>query len=63
MGLFSFLLDDDKKKDNDDLIDVEGKALGLTKEEIEECKRDKITPQEWLKENDIENYHDQDLDD
>ena len=57
MGLFDFL-----NKDKIDLDQEVGKSLGLTEEEIEEAKSCGISPEEWLEENDPENYEDQELD-
>ena len=60
MGLFSeifksFVLDSESPKDkekriNDKLFMDEAKAYGLTKEEIEFCKKSGITPEEWVEE-------------
>ena len=57
MGLFDFL-----DKEETDLDREVGIALGLTEEEIEEAKSCGISPEEWLEENDPENYEDQELD-
>ncbi len=62
MSLFDFLLNDNKKDYNEDLFLEEAKSLGLTKEEIDDCKKSGLTPTEWLEENEPENYHEQDLD-
>ena len=43
------------KRIKDKLFKQEAKNLGLTKKEIEECKKSGITPEEWAEEND-ENY-------
>ncbi len=62
MSLFDFLLKDEKKDYQEKLFLEEAKSLGLTKEEIEDCKKSGITPTEWLENNDPDNYHDQELD-
>lgn len=60
MGLFSQLLkvlgegetpQERDKRINDKLLIDEARAYGLTKEELEECKKSGITPEEWVKEN------------
>ena len=57
MGLLSEILkilsngDTPQEKDksiNEKLFMDEAKAYGLTKEEIEECKKSGITPEEWV---------------
>ncbi len=63
MGLFDFLIKDNKKDYQDKLFLEEAKSLGLEKEEIEDCLKSGLSPTEWLKENEPENYHDQELDD
>lgn len=40
------------KETQDKLFMDEAKAYGLTKEEIEECKKSGITPAEWVEDND-----------
>ncbi len=59
MGFWSSLLND--KKD-DDLFLEDCRNLGLTDDEIEDCKKSGIAPEEWLRENEPENYEDQELD-
>lgn len=58
MGLLSKLLkvlisgdtpQEKDKKINEKLFMDKVKAYGLTKEEIEECKKSGITPEEWIK--------------
>lgn len=58
MGLLSEILkiistgDTPQEKDkriNEKLFMDEAKAYGLTKEEIEECRKAGITPEEWVK--------------
>lgn len=39
---------DKDKRIHDKLFMDEAKAYGLTKEEIEECKKSGITPEEWV---------------
>lgn len=39
---------DKDKRINEKLFMDEAKAYGLTKEEIEECKKSGITPEEWV---------------
>lgn len=57
MGLFGEILkalskgetpQEKDKRINDKLFMDEAKAYGLTKEEIEECKKSGITPEEWV---------------
>lgn len=43
---------DKDKRISQKLFDEEAKDLGLTKEEIEECRKSGITPEEWTEEND-----------
>ena len=62
MGLFDFLVNDEKEDINSKLAYEEGRALGMSDEEIKEAIKLGITPEEWLKENDYENYLDQELD-
>ena len=40
--------EDKEKRINDKLFMDEAKAYGLTKEEIEECKKSGITTEEWV---------------
>ena len=61
MGLLDFLTNNEDKK-RDDLFYEEGKALGMSDEEINEAKEMGLSPEEWLEEYDYENYLDQDLD-
>ena len=62
MSLFDFLVNDEKEKVDNKLTYETGKSLGMNDEEIEEAIKSGISPEEWLKENDYENYLDQDLD-
>ncbi len=62
MGLFEFLTRDEKQDKEEDLIYEEGRNLGMSDEEIEEAIKSGISPEEWLEENDYENYLDQELD-
>ena len=59
MGLFTDLLkilgdnthEEKNRRINEKLLLDEAKAYGLTKEEIEECKKAGITPEEWVNDN------------
>ena len=62
MGLFDFLLKDASKDYNKELFFEEAKNLGLTTEEANEAYKSGLSPEEWLEENDYENYKDQELD-
>lgn len=56
MGLLDWLANSEKKDVHSKLFDEECKALGLTKEEIEDCKKSGISPEEWLEENEPDYY-------
>ena len=62
MGLFEFLTRDEKQDKEEELIYEEGRNLGMSDEEIKEAIKSGISPEEWLEENDYENYLDQGLD-
>ena len=62
MGLLDFLMRDEKKSKQEDSMYEEGRILGMSDEEIEDAIKSGITPEEWLEENEYENYVDQDLD-
>ena len=62
MGLFDFLIKDEKEDINEKLAYEEGRALGMSDEEIKSAIKIGISPEEWLKEHDYENYLDQELD-
>lgn len=44
--------DDNNLKTTDSNIEETGKILGLSPEEIEECKKCGIAPEEWAEDND-----------
>lgn len=58
MGLFELFFGEPKKEKDvyDKIFDEECKTLGLTKEEIEDCKKSGISPEEWLEENESAYY-------
>ena len=62
MGLLDFLMRDEKKSKQEDSMYEGGRILGMSDEEIEDAIKSGITPEEWLEENEYENYVDQDLD-
>ena len=43
---------DKDKRINEKLFMDEAKAYGLTNEEIEECKKSGVTPEEWVQDQD-----------
>ncbi len=62
MGLFEFLTREEKKETTEDLIYEEGRDLGMSDEEIEDAINSGLSPEEWLEENEYENYLEQELD-
>ena len=62
MGLIFDFLNSDSKKKEDDEFNRLCKDLGMTLDEIEDAKASGISPEEWLEENEPEDYHDQELD-
>ncbi len=62
MGLFDFLVNDEKEEGDNKLTYETGKALGMSDEEIEDAINSGISPEEWLEENDYDNFLDQELD-
>ena len=62
MGLFEFLTREEKKETTEDLIYEEGRDLGMSDEEIEDAINCGLSPEEWLEENEYENYLEQELD-
>ena len=62
MGLIFDFLNSDSKKKEDEEFNRLCKDLGMTPDEIEDAKKSGISPEEWLEENEPEDYHDQELD-
>lgn len=59
MGLLEFLndiLSDDNDNKDDKLFLEECEIFGMTKEEIEDCKKCGLTPEEWMEANEREYY-------
>lgn len=56
MGLLDFLLNNHEVDEKDKLFNEEAASLGLTKEQIEDCKKGGLTPEEWLEANESEYY-------